>query len=461
MLVGRDFIFGIDGLDNFFRGVLRKGSLVALIGQPGAGKTTFASAICYSNALRGSKCLYLSFFEDREKLFSNVSGLGLDLYSVEAKGFLRFVKLPIMYSLDELSNLLFKLIDEFRPDVVVIDSVNSLLVPLIGEKRVVLQNVIYDLPKVINGLVVLVAESRDGVSYGAVNLDDIMYVADAVFVLKYWSEKGLLTRVLEVKKLRGSSLTITELPFTIVGGAGVKVFIPPILEGVSGEGGELDLGCKALRSVLDHIHLGWFLYISYRPHMLMSSVFVIPIIIHVVNGLRGLFISYTLSPEVLERTLIRVLTQYGVSRERSKEIIRKHFTFMSLNPYSYSVSELALKELTLIEQYAVDSVIFQGVDITGTIYRRGEYVRQLYNQLNHLKRRGLLVIRQGSYINKELQAINISLSDVFINYRPVRREGKLMLETLLWRRGIKAPHIITEDELNACCVECISSTINS
>lgn len=86
MLVGRDFIFGIDGLDNFFRGVLRKGSLVALIGQPGAGKTTFASAICYSNALRGSKCLYLSFFEDREKLFSNVSGLGLDLYSVEAKG---------------------------------------------------------------------------------------------------------------------------------------------------------------------------------------------------------------------------------------------------------------------------------------------------------------------------------------------------------------------------------------
>ncbi|MEM2297511.1 MAG: ATPase domain-containing protein [Ignisphaera sp.] len=60
-------IFGIEALDKMISDALRFPSLVVVAGHPGAGKTTLASSICYANALKNLKCLYLSFQEDKEK----------------------------------------------------------------------------------------------------------------------------------------------------------------------------------------------------------------------------------------------------------------------------------------------------------------------------------------------------------------------------------------------------------
>jgi RecA-family ATPase len=58
---------------------------------------------------------------------------------------------------------LLKDINTFRPDIVVIDSITPLLNVLDGSSdlRVLLHNFLYELPKIINGLVVLIAESVD------------------------------------------------------------------------------------------------------------------------------------------------------------------------------------------------------------------------------------------------------------------------------------------------------------
>ena len=61
-----EFVFGIKDLDDFLPGVLYRGSTVVVASHPGAGKTTFATIICYSNArYNNKKCLYLSFQEPK------------------------------------------------------------------------------------------------------------------------------------------------------------------------------------------------------------------------------------------------------------------------------------------------------------------------------------------------------------------------------------------------------------
>ncbi|MDW8082945.1 MAG: ATPase domain-containing protein [Sulfolobales archaeon] len=75
------FIFsvGIEGLDRIL-GYMKTPYLLVIAGHPGAGKTTLASTICYKNALLGRKCLYISFYEDKERLYSYMSHIGIDLY---------------------------------------------------------------------------------------------------------------------------------------------------------------------------------------------------------------------------------------------------------------------------------------------------------------------------------------------------------------------------------------------
>lgn len=446
------YVFGIDGLDAYLSGVLRPNSLVVFSGYPGSGKTTLASTVCFSNALRGSRCLYLSFFEDRDKLFDNMFRLGLDLRKVESEGLLRFVKLPIIRSVSELSGLLSNLVSEFRPDLIVLDSVNALLSSIPDADRAVLHNTIYELPRLINGLVVVIAELYGGND----DLRSIYYVADVVLVLSYRSEGGLVSRVLEVKKVRGGAVTISELPFTILGNVGLKVLVPPILEDLGMEGRELDLVCSGLRKVLDHIHLGWSVYVSYSPYFRPISLPLLATGLHVGNGLRGLVISYIYSGEVVERNFLRALRHYGVRGDIARDVVRKHFIFKSFNPYSYSVGELALRELSLIERHKPDTVIFQGVEVLSGVYPDRDYLRQLYNQINYLKHKGLLVIRSGGYINPQIHKWNTSLADVHIGYRIRRNDDKVTPEVLIWRRNTPTPHILNQEDIDNCCKEMAS-----
>jgi len=61
------FIYGVEGLDKLLSGTLRPSTLTVISGHPGSGKTTLTSTICYANALKGRKCLYISFQEDRRR----------------------------------------------------------------------------------------------------------------------------------------------------------------------------------------------------------------------------------------------------------------------------------------------------------------------------------------------------------------------------------------------------------
>ena len=50
--------------------------------HPGAGKTTLASYTCYYVMQRGGEPLYISFQEDRDRLYKHLYNIGLDFKSV-------------------------------------------------------------------------------------------------------------------------------------------------------------------------------------------------------------------------------------------------------------------------------------------------------------------------------------------------------------------------------------------
>jgi len=71
--------------------------LVVVAGHPGAGKTTLASYMCYYAMQRGEKCLYISFQEDRDRLYKQLYNIGLDFKRFEDLKQLTFIKLPVPF----------------------------------------------------------------------------------------------------------------------------------------------------------------------------------------------------------------------------------------------------------------------------------------------------------------------------------------------------------------------------
>ncbi|MEM2590642.1 MAG: ATPase domain-containing protein, partial [Zestosphaera sp.] len=253
---------GIEGLDKILGDFISPPYTMVIAGHPGSGKTTMASTICYSNALKGYRCLYVSLQEDREKLYKYMSMLGLDLEKTESAGSLRFVKIPMTLDIEGVSEAISKFVSEDY-DVVVLDSVNPLLDILEkdSEKRSWLQNFFYTISRVINGLLILIAE----MPYGSESLElgSIEFVSDAVLILKHRKEEGFLVRTLEIRKARGAPILLAEIPISIREGKGIEVWVPTILDEVVEEGDELELPCSLLRKTLNHIHKGMVINITY------------------------------------------------------------------------------------------------------------------------------------------------------------------------------------------------------
>ncbi|MEM2714272.1 MAG: ATPase domain-containing protein, partial [Candidatus Bathyarchaeia archaeon] len=84
-------------LDYVFEGGFQPGSLIAVTGPPGTGKTIFATSWIYNGVERlGLKGLYASFVEGRKSFIENMRGLGLDFENIERSGGFRFLEMATL-----------------------------------------------------------------------------------------------------------------------------------------------------------------------------------------------------------------------------------------------------------------------------------------------------------------------------------------------------------------------------
>ena len=120
---------GIPRLDAMLsgRGFFR-GSSILLTGTPGTGKTSVAACFAQSAARRGERTLFFSFEESPNQLVRNMSSIGLRLEPLVKRGLLRFHSArPTLCGLEMHLATMFREIQSFKPAVVIVDPITSLL----------------------------------------------------------------------------------------------------------------------------------------------------------------------------------------------------------------------------------------------------------------------------------------------------------------------------------------------
>jgi circadian clock protein KaiC len=453
----KKFTTGVPGLDKLIGEVVAPYTIL-LAGHPGAGKTTLATTICHANALQGKKCLYLSFYEDREKYYKYMKRLGLNLELLESKGLFKFVRLPLVLDLELVMGEINKAISEGY-DIVVIDSISVLLEPVANsaEKRAWLLNYFYQLPTLINGLVVLVAELPFGEE--KLWLGSIEFIVDAMILLKHRVEEGFLTRILEVRKARGAPIHIAETYFTIIEDLGISVFVPPVLGEIPYEHGEIAPVCSELAKTIGHYHRGFIVNVFYsaEPGAGLEALLGI-LALAVKNNMRALVISYTHPSRSLLEVLKYRLVRSGLSSESAERVLEKHMTITALNPFAHSLAQLAAREQALIEQIRPDIVVFHGVHLprsTNGNYAR--FLKELFNEAMYLKSKGITVFRVGSCLDEYSCNAETAISDVTFKFeRVLREDGSISTRVHVYRR-FRDPVVFPERVIRECTEQWLST----
>jgi circadian clock protein KaiC len=120
---------GLQALDEMLGGEgFFRGSTALVSGTAGAGKTTMAAHFADAACRRGERCLFLQFEESPSQMIRNMRSAGIDLAQWVDQGLLQFhADRPTRFGLETHLVLLHRMVEQFRPDVVVVDPMTNLL----------------------------------------------------------------------------------------------------------------------------------------------------------------------------------------------------------------------------------------------------------------------------------------------------------------------------------------------
>jgi circadian clock protein KaiC len=120
---------GVPRLDRMLGGEgFYRGTTILVSGTAGTGKTSLAASFVDAACRRGERCLFLSFEESPGQLIRNMRSIGLNLEQWSKKGLLQFhSSRATLYGLEMHLATIHKIVQEFDPNVVVLDPVGSLI----------------------------------------------------------------------------------------------------------------------------------------------------------------------------------------------------------------------------------------------------------------------------------------------------------------------------------------------
>jgi len=125
---------GIKALDEMLEGKgYYRGSTILVSGTAGIGKTSTAAHFAEAACKRGERVLYFCFEESPNQLMRNMLSIGIKLEPWVRKGLLKFqASRPTLYGLEMHLAVTHKFVNEFKPDVVILDPISTFD---IGEKE--------------------------------------------------------------------------------------------------------------------------------------------------------------------------------------------------------------------------------------------------------------------------------------------------------------------------------------
>jgi circadian clock protein KaiC len=120
---------GISKLDTMLGGKgFYRGSTILVSGTAGTGKTSLSAHFVDAACRRGERSLYLSFEESPGQLIRNAHSIGIELAPWVDKSVLQFhSSRPTLQGLEMHLATIHKLVETFKPEVVVLDPIDSLI----------------------------------------------------------------------------------------------------------------------------------------------------------------------------------------------------------------------------------------------------------------------------------------------------------------------------------------------
>ncbi len=435
-------VIGFKELDEIYPGLIGRSSITCIEGPPGSGKSIVASSICYHNASNGDKCLYVSFYEDREKHYNTMRDLGYNFHELEDEKLIYYEKLDITNNMYEILDRINELIFKVKPSLVIIDPIDILLYntrSIMDRARLV--ETIGSIPKENGSGLILTAGIEDG-PY----LKDIELISDTVIELKADILGGFVTRLLRIKKSRNLTLELVEFPFIISRDLGVKIFVLEQPKTIVSSRKYYRGMTSFFQKYIEYVEAGEHILAVYPPYIRLPHWNLLLLEIAVANDLKILFISYHYSPEETRSILERILVENGgVDNDTARMIIDRYMVLKSINPYAYSLTELAIEENNLVKRYNPDIVYFHGLELLTPIIAasRYQYYKLLVNQVYSLKNRGVTTVRSMSMISKKRFLMESALADIVIQVIAPNRPWEPGI-LYIWRKGRRAQTLVLD-----------------
>jgi circadian clock protein KaiC len=105
-----------------------QGSSILVTGSAGTGKSSICSMFAEATCKKGEKALYFSFEESKAQIIRNMNSIGVDLEPYVKEGRLLFHTMrPTLSGLEMHLATMHREIEMFKPQVVILDPINSLI----------------------------------------------------------------------------------------------------------------------------------------------------------------------------------------------------------------------------------------------------------------------------------------------------------------------------------------------
>jgi circadian clock protein KaiC len=195
---------GIQRLDAMLsnRGFFR-GSSILLTGTPGTGKTSVAACFAQSAAQHGDRVLFFSFEESPNQIIRNMQSIGLQMEPLVQRDLLRFhAARPSLCGLEMHLATMFKEIADFKPALVIVDPITSLLTAGTDSETKGMVTRLIDFLKgaQITSLFTSLTQGGHALQQSEIAMSSLM---DAWLLLQDLEGNGERNRVLYVLKARG------------------------------------------------------------------------------------------------------------------------------------------------------------------------------------------------------------------------------------------------------------------
>ena len=195
---------GVARLDAMLGGAgYYRGSSVLISGTAGTGKTSLAAHFAEAACRRGERAIFFAFEESPNQIMRNMRSIGIDLQPWLQKGLLQFqATRPTVAGLEMHLTTMQKAINAFKPQVVIVDPLNSFVIGgnEIEVKSMLMRLVDFLKMKQITGLFTSLTTSGGALEQSEVAISSLI---DTWLLLRTIEIGGERNRGLYVLKSRG------------------------------------------------------------------------------------------------------------------------------------------------------------------------------------------------------------------------------------------------------------------